>query len=337
MSFKLTSEMKNGLLKNTNKTNLLKSLEFETRKINLSDIQRSEKNFYDLNNIDDLAEDIKLNGLYHNILVRELENSTYEIISGERRFLAYNKLFNEGDKNYSNIPCKVIKVNDEDAEIILIEANATTRELSDKEKLLQVEKLTTLYNTKKANGGKIPGRIQKHISKSLGMSETSVARLQKISKNLIPELKEKFNNADLSLSNANEFASLDEEQQKIVKEILDSDIVLSKEEAQELKSKLNEIKDNSNENNTSSISSSEAVNSIKKEFTEPKDNISPIKELDLKDKIKKINNSIVKLTKDLDKKDIAKLKEGILLLNDFKENIENLLSKIKENEKEEEK
>ncbi|MDU3355205.1 ParB N-terminal domain-containing protein [Clostridium sp.] len=55
-----------------------------------------------------MAEDIKINGLNHNLVVRPTENGTYELISGERRFTALSKLVLEGHKQFINIPCKVV-------------------------------------------------------------------------------------------------------------------------------------------------------------------------------------------------------------------------------------
>lgn len=68
-----------------------------------------------------------MNGLNHSLVVRKLDNGLYELLSGERRYTALTKLVNEGNKTFALVPCKVIEVNDIDAEIILIQANAQTR------------------------------------------------------------------------------------------------------------------------------------------------------------------------------------------------------------------
>lgn len=112
------------------------------------------KNFYEIVDIESLAEDIKLNGLNHNLVVRKLDNDMYELISGERRYTALSKLVNEGNKEFNLVPCKVIESNDIDSEIILIQANAQSRELTEVEKLTQVERLQELYKIKKKNGEK---------------------------------------------------------------------------------------------------------------------------------------------------------------------------------------
>jgi ParB/RepB/Spo0J family partition protein len=57
--------------------------------------------------IDTLAEHIKVHGLINALVVTELVDGKYEIISGERRFMAINGL------NWSEIPCHIISVTDE--------------------------------------------------------------------------------------------------------------------------------------------------------------------------------------------------------------------------------
>jgi len=58
--------------------------------------------------IDTLAEHIKVHGLLNPLVVTENDDGKYEIISGERRFIAINGL------NWSEIPCHIISVTDED-------------------------------------------------------------------------------------------------------------------------------------------------------------------------------------------------------------------------------
>ena len=145
-------------------------------------------------NVDELAEDIKMNGLNHNLVVRKLDNGKYELISGERRYTALTQLVEQGNEIFALVPCKVIEANDIDSEIILIQANAQTRELTEIEKLEQVKRLTELYKTKKKNGEKVPGKIREIIANDLKLSPTQVGRYERINKNLIPELKEILEN-----------------------------------------------------------------------------------------------------------------------------------------------
>lgn len=239
--FSISEGMLNGISKNVKKATELEAKEsFKVQYIDINKIHRSEKNFYEIINIDDLAEDIKINGLNHNLVVRPCNDGTYELISGERRFTALCKLVLEGNNQFVNVPCKVVNLNDIDAEIVLIQANAQTRELSESEKLKQVNRLKELYKTKKANGEPI-GRIREAIAKDLNLSTTQVGRYERINNSLIPELKELLDQGNLSTSNASEFSTLSEESQKGILEILNKNISLSKEEAISLKQELKKV------------------------------------------------------------------------------------------------
>ena len=242
--FSLSEGMLNGISKNIEKANTLEAKNnFKVEYIDINDIKRNEKNFYEIVNVDELAEDIKMNGLNHNLVVRKLENGTYELISGERRYTALNKLVQEGNNFFALVPCKVIEANDIDAEIILIQANAQTRELTDLEKLEQVKRLTELYKTKKANGETIPGRIRNMIANDLNLSATQVSRYESINNNLIPELKEILESGNLTISNASEFSTLSEDNQKVILDIINNKVELNKKEAIDLKNKLKEIEE----------------------------------------------------------------------------------------------
>lgn len=241
-SFSITNGMLNSISKNVKKAGELEAKEnFKVQYIDINDIHRSKKNFYEIINIDELAEDINLNGLNHNLVVRKLDNGTYELLSGERRYTALTKLVNEGNKTFALVPCKVIEANDTDAEIILIQANAQTRELSDVEKLKQIERLKELYQAKKKNGEKIPGKIREVIANDLKISPTQVGRYERINNKLIPELKEILENGNLTIANASEFSTLSEDNQKVILDIINEKVTLSKEEATDLKNKLKRL------------------------------------------------------------------------------------------------
>ncbi|MFR2529471.1 MAG: ParB N-terminal domain-containing protein [Clostridium paraputrificum] len=239
--FSLSEGMLNGISRNIDKSNTLEAKNnFKVEYIDIKNIKRNEKNFYEIVEIDELAEDIKINGLNHNLVVRKLEDNTYELISGERRYTALTKLVQEGNSIFALVPCKVIEANDIDTEIILIQANAQTRELSESEKLEQVKRLAELYKTKKANGEEI-GRIRDNIAKDLNLSAVQVGRYERINNGLIPELKAILEEGNLTTANASEFSTLSEENQKVILEVIKDKVKLSKEEARELKAKLKDI------------------------------------------------------------------------------------------------
>ena len=240
--FSLSEGMLNQVSQNVKKANEIEAKNnFNVQYIDIKDIERNKKNFYEIVNVDELAEDIKMNGLNHNLVVRKLDNGKYELISGERRYTALTQLVEQGNEIFALVPCKVIEANDIDSEIILIQANAQTRELTEIEKLEQVKRLTELYKTKKKNGEKVPGKIREIIANDLKLSPTQVGRYERINKNLIPELKEILENGNLTIANASEFSSLSEANQKVILEIINNKVEISKEEATELKVKLKKL------------------------------------------------------------------------------------------------
>lgn len=242
--FSISEGMLNGISKNTRKVEEFQAKEnFKIEYINIDRIRRNKKNFYEIVDIEALAEDIKLNGLNHNLVVRKLDNDMYELISGERRYTALNKLINEGNKEFNLVPCKVIESNDIDSEIILIQANAQSRELTEVEKLTQVERLQELYKIKKKNGEKVPGKIRDIIANDLNLSATQVGRYERINNKLIPELKAVIEQGNLTIANASEFSSLSEENQRVILSIIDDKTNMSKQEAVDLKNKLKKIEE----------------------------------------------------------------------------------------------
>ena len=240
--FSISQGMLNSVSQNVKKANEIEAKNnFNVQYIDIKDIKRNKKNFYEIVNVDELAEDIKMNGLNHNLVVRKLDNGKYELISGERRYTALTQLVEQGNEIFALVPCKVIEANDIYSEIILIQANAQTRELTEIEKLEQVKRLTELYKTKKKNGEKVPGKIREIIANDLKLSPTQVGRYERINKNLIPELKEILENGNLTIANASEFSSLSEDNQKVILEIINNKVEISKGEATELKVKLRKL------------------------------------------------------------------------------------------------
>lgn len=239
--FSISEGMLSGISKNTEKVSTLEAKEnFKFEYIDIEKIRKNKNNFYEITDIDELVEDISINGLNHNLVVRPIENGLYELISGERRYTALNKLVERGEDKFKKVPCKISDLNDLDSEIVLIQANAQSRELSDADKLKQIERLTELYNIKKSKGEKV-GKIRDKIAKDTGLSPAQVGRYSAISKGLIKELKDVLEQGNLSISNASEFAVLSEENQRLILSVIKNEISISKNEANELKNKLKKI------------------------------------------------------------------------------------------------
>lgn len=239
--FSISEGMLNGISKNADKATTIEAKEnFKIEYIDIENIVRNKNNFYEITNIDELAEDILLNGLNHNLVVRPIKGGLHELISGERRYTALKSLVDKGENKFKKVPCKIVDLNDLDSAIVLIQANAQSRELSEADKLKQVERLTELYKLKKSKGEKV-GQVRKKISEDTGLSPAQVGRYSTISKGLIKELKEVLEQGNLSISNASEFAVLSEENQRMILDIIKNEVSISRNEASELKNKFKEV------------------------------------------------------------------------------------------------
>ena len=76
--------------------------------IDISEIAPSQNNFYELSDIELLADDIEREGLKHNLLVaKDSDTGLYVVKSGHRRLAAIKLLINEKRRKSTKIPCIV--------------------------------------------------------------------------------------------------------------------------------------------------------------------------------------------------------------------------------------
>jgi ParB family chromosome partitioning protein len=116
--------------------------------INIDKLQVSELNVRktlsseeDETGIEDLANDIKNNGLINPITVRKLNNSEkYEIIAGQRRYLAMKLL------NNKTISCHILNISNQKAEEISLVENVQRNQMTTTDKVKAYSKLYEVYN-----------------------------------------------------------------------------------------------------------------------------------------------------------------------------------------------
>lgn len=194
-----------------------KKLGFDNHIMNIhyTKIKRPQRN-RELRRIDELAEDIREDGLENNLLVRKIENDRYEVelIGGERRYSAILRNIEHGDMTYEYIPCKVLTMSDIDARKRLILNNMENDPLTNAEKLEAVEELKEIYKAKKAAGENIPGRIQTIIASEMGLKKSQVANYEKILNHASEEVRESIRKEELPLDAAATLVDLDEEEQR---------------------------------------------------------------------------------------------------------------------------
>jgi ParB family chromosome partitioning protein len=147
----------------------------------------------DETNIEDLANDIKVNNLLNPLTVR-LNDNKYEIIAGQRRFLALKLL------DWNNIPCHIINVNNQKAEEISLIENVQRNQMTNSDKVKAYSRLYEVYN-KDIN--KVITAI--HISKKTAEKYIKISKLP----DDIIQLLDKNGSEKISLDVAIELCKLD--------------------------------------------------------------------------------------------------------------------------------
>lgn len=133
--------------------------------------------------IDDLAESIRKQGLIQPIYVAKKSNGHFEILAGQRRFLAHQKL------KLKTIRAVVIddaSLDDEMKVAISLTENLVRRDNSQKELIDACTKLFKKYGS------------MKMVAEETGLSQAVVSQFVKYDQ-LIPELKKKVENAQLDM------------------------------------------------------------------------------------------------------------------------------------------
>ena len=195
--------------------------------IRLNLIGSDANNFYQLSEIEGLADNISLCGLQQPIRVRQNPENPerYTIVSGHRRRAAIELLAEEDPDKWQEVPCIVERdaVSPALQQLRLIYANANTRKMTSSEiseQAVQVEKL--LYQLKEEEGYEFPGRMRDHVAQAVGVSKTKLARLKVIRENLIEKWLERYQNNQLNESTAYALAKISQEYQLLIFEGLSS-------------------------------------------------------------------------------------------------------------------
>ena len=189
--------------------------------IDIDELHDSPDNFFRMERIDELADAILgQGGVKDNLIVRPLEPSGYEIISGHRRKSAVQFLLDHGASISRLLPCLVQRYADDDSRIMdMILMNVSARQLSDQELWQSYERIDQILQDQKSAIGKKFGRVREKLADMLGISSSQVSKLQHIKSSAEPEVQEAIADGTLSINTANEIAKLNpDSQQEIVKD-----------------------------------------------------------------------------------------------------------------------
>lgn len=172
--------------------------------IDIDLIDSNDANFYELSELEALANSIAMDGLQQPLVVMTSAEDPQRVIllSGHRRRAAIKMLIEDADEprpDLRMIPCIRRQYSSPAmAELQLILANSTARVLTSPEVMRQAERTEMLLYQLKEEGYDFPGKMRDHVAAACNASASKLARLKVIRERLEPEFLEAFENRQLS-------------------------------------------------------------------------------------------------------------------------------------------
>ena len=186
--------------------------------IDIDDIEENEENFYNLSEIEMLADDIERQGLKQNLVIMKNPSTAtkpYKLIGGHRRCAALRLLIEQNRRSNKKVPCYLEgETSPTIAKMNLIMLNAMARKYTDAERIQEYDELVQLFEQLEAEGKPIKGRLRENIAKALNVSPAQVGKIENIKHNAAPEVEAAVKSGDMSISTANELAKLPEHKQQ---------------------------------------------------------------------------------------------------------------------------
>lgn len=147
------------------------------------------ENFYSMEGLDALAQNIELVGLQQPLRVRPDpdDEGGYIVVSGHRRLTAIRTICKADEpERWRTVPCIVERGEFSPAmrELRLIYANSDTRRMSNADLGAQAERVEKLLYQLKEEGVEFPGRMRDHVAEVCQISKSKLARLKVIREGL---------------------------------------------------------------------------------------------------------------------------------------------------------
>ena len=138
----------------------------ETKRVSISDLTRNPyqpRETFNEFKLDELANSIKKNGIIQPIAVRpkKLEAGKYEIVAGERRWLAAQKA------GLHDIPVNILDLSDVESLEVAIVENIQRDDLNPIEEAKGYKRLSAEFNYDHENISKLMSKSRSHISNTL--------------------------------------------------------------------------------------------------------------------------------------------------------------------------
>lgn len=163
--------------------------------------------------MDALAESIKMHGVVSPIIVQPLENTTdeYEIISGHRRVMASRKA------GITEIPALIVSLDRDAAAIVLVDSNLHREHILPSEKAfaykMKAEALAHQgFRADLTSVQVAPKLATEQIAEDAGTSKDTIKRYIRLT-NLIPEILQYVDEGRISFTPAVELSYLNEQEQ----------------------------------------------------------------------------------------------------------------------------
>ncbi len=178
--------------------------------------------------LEELAESIKIFGVISPIQVRKIDETSYELVSGERRLRAAKLA------GLKTVPAIEMKIGEQDSAVIAIIENVQRENLTFFEEAESYRQLMKYYDM-----------TQEEIAARLGKSQSFVANKIRLLK-LSPQIVQKIKEAGLSERHARALIRVPDEsiQSEVIDQIIKKDLNVKKTEAL-----VEEIRDNVLTNN----------------------------------------------------------------------------------------
>lgn len=169
--------------------------------------------------MDDLVNSIRQNGVLTPVLVRPTDDGGYEMISGHRRMHAAERA------GLTTIPAIIRELTDDDATIVMVEANSQREEILPSEKAFAYK---MRYEAMKRQGSRndltsyqvgTKLRADEELAKELGESKNQVYRFIRLTE-LIPELLDMVDTKKMPLVTAVDISYIDQKVQQYLYEYI---------------------------------------------------------------------------------------------------------------------
>jgi len=143
-----------------------KSNQFQANKISIADLQRNQyqpRTIFDEDKLAELSSSIKENGVIQPIAVRpnKYEPGKYEIVAGERRWLAAQKA------GLNEVPVVILDIDDQKSLEIAIVENVQRQDLNVMEEARGYQRLVKEFGYNQEKISKFMSKSRSHISNTL--------------------------------------------------------------------------------------------------------------------------------------------------------------------------